>query len=336
MIAKRHRGLPGLGLSGSPVGAEKLRMPSARKILHVDMDAFFTSVEEALDPTLKGKPLIVGGDPTGRGVVAAASYAVRHYGVHSAMPLARAKRLCPDAIFLRGSHRAYSEYSERVFAILREYSPSVEPMSMDEAFVDLTGCDRLHGPALETAERIRRDIRQIVGIPASIGFAANKLIAKIASGYVKPRGLLWIAPGKERRFLAPLRVERIPGIGPKGGAELRRMGIKTVDDLTTIPLEVLERAFGKWGASLYRKSRGVCENAVVGEAGVNRSIGRETTLETDTLDREFLESTLGYLVEKAGVAIAGVGALRPYGHFETALLGFPDRHPVARAWRGCL
>ena len=269
-----------------------------RKILHVDMDAFFVSVEEALDPSLKGKPVIVGGDPDGRGVVAAASYAVRRYGVHSAMPIAQAKRLCPHAIFLSGSHRRYSEYSAKVFEILKRYSPLVEPMSLDEAFVDLTGCERLHGPVLKSAEKIRNEILEALGLNASIGIASNKLLAKIASAYCKPNGMLWIAPGMEQRFLAPLPIQRIPGIGPTFGAELRRMGIKSVGDLARLPLELLEEAYGKWGVSLYSKARGISDSPVIGEVEDPRSISRETTLEMDSADPLFLESTLSYLTEK--------------------------------------
>ena len=269
---------------------------NSRKILHVDMDAFFVSVEEVLDPSLKGKPVIVGGRAEGRGVVAAASYVARRYGVHSAMPIAQAKRLCPHAIFLSGSQRRYSEYSVRVFEILKRYSPLVEPMSLDEAFVDLTGCERLHGPVLKAGEKIRNEIREELGLNASVGIASNKLLAKIASAYCKPNGMLWIAPGMEQRFLAPLPIRRIPGIGPKGEAELRRMGIKSVGDLARLPLESL--ACGKWGASLYRKARGISESPVIGETVDPRSISRETTLETDSADPLFLESTLSYLTEK--------------------------------------
>jgi DNA polymerase IV len=272
---------------------------SLRKILHVDMDAFFVSVEEVLNPSLKGKPIVVGGNPEGRGVVAAASYAVRRYGVHSAMPIAQAKRLCPHAIFLRGSHRHYSEYSKRMFEILKCYSPLVEPMSLDEAFVDLTGCERLHGPVMKSAEKIRNEIHEILGLNASIGIASNKLLAKVASAYCKPNGMLWIAPGMEQRFLAPLPIQRIPGIGPKGGNELRRMSIKSVKDLARLPLELLEEAYGKWGVSLFRKARGISESPVIGETEDSRSISRETTLETDSADPLFLESTLSYLTEKA-------------------------------------
>jgi len=269
-----------------------------RNILHVDMDAFFVSVEEVFDPSLCDKPVVVGGDPGGRGVVAAASYEARRYGIHSAMPLARAQRLCPHAIFLRGSIKRYSKFSKRIFDVLRTYSPLVEPVSLDEAFVDLTGCQRLHGPLLDTVERIRNKILEQVGIYASIGIASNKLVAKVASKYAKPKGMLWIASGMERRFLAPMGVERIPGIGPKGTAELRRIGVRTVARLAQVPLTRLERAYGKWGAALYFKARGICEYPVISEETDNRSVSRETTLEEDSFNPEFLDSVLSYLVEK--------------------------------------
>jgi DNA polymerase IV len=269
-----------------------------RQILHVDMDAFFVSVEEVLDPSLKSKPVIVGGDPDGRGVVAAASYVARNYGIHSAMPIAKAKRLCPHAIFLRGSHRCYREYSAKVFEILRGYSPLVEPMSLDEAFVDLTGCEKLQGSVLRSAEKIRNEVREVLGLNASIGIASNKLLAKIASAYCKPNGMLWVTSGMEQRFLATLSIRRIPGIGPKGEAKLQRMGVKSVADLTHLSLENLEDAFGKWGASIYRKARGVSYSPVISETDDPRSISRETTFDIDLTDPLFLESKLSYLTEK--------------------------------------
>lgn len=269
-----------------------------RTILHIDMDAFFVSVEQVRDPSLKGKPVIVGGDPDGRGVVAAASYEARKYGIHSAMPVSRAKRLCPHAVFLRGSHGRYSEFSARIFEILDHYSPLVEPMSLDEAYVDLTGCGRLHGPTTETAVRMHDAIKSQVGINASVGMAANKLMAKIASGMAKPNGLLRILPGHEAVFLAPLPIGRIPGIGPKSGEEFKRMGIQTVRDLAALPLELLEEVYGEWGHRLYQKARGVCQSPVL-KRDDTRSISRETTLEEDSTDPAFLESTLSWLVEKA-------------------------------------
>ncbi len=262
------------------------------------MDAFFVSVEQVRDPSLLGKPVIVGGDPDGRGVVAAASYEARKYGIHSAQPIARAKRLCPHAVFLRGSHHLYSEFSGRIFDILDRYSPLVEPMSLDEAYIDLTGCERLHGPMTETAVRMHDEIKSTVGINASVGMAANKLMAKIASDMAKPNGLLRILPGHEAAFLAPLPIGRIPGIGPKSGEQFKRMGIHTVRDLAQLPLELLEEVYGEWGSRLYQKARGVCRSPVL-KRDDTRSISRETTLEEDSTDPAFLKSTLSYLVEKA-------------------------------------
>lgn len=269
-----------------------------RSILHIDMDAFFVSVEQVRDPSLLGKPVIVGGDPKGRGVVAAASYEARKYGIHSAQSVARAKRLCPHAVFLRGSHHLYSEFSGRIFDILDRYSPLVEPMSLDEAYMDLTGCERLHGPMTETAVRIHNEIKNTIGINASVGMAANKLMAKIASGMAKPNGLLRILPGHEAAFLAPLAIGRIPGIGPKSGEQFKRMGIHTVRDLAQLPLELLEEVYGEWGNCLYQKARGVCRSPVL-KHDDTRSVSRETTLEEDSTDPAFLESTLSWLVEKA-------------------------------------
>ena len=263
------------------------------------MDAFFVSVEQVRDPSLQGKPVIVGGDPDGgRGVVAAASYEARRYGIHSAMPVTRAKRLCPHAIFLRGSHGRYSRFSERIFSILNRYSPLVQPMSLDEAYVDLTGCERLHGPITETAVRMHDEIKNTVGINASVGMATNKLMAKIASTMAKPNGFLRILPGHEAEFLAPLPIGRIPGIGPKSVEVFKTVGIHTVRDLAARPLELLEEEFGEWGCHLYEKARGISRSPVL-KRGDTRSVSRETTLDKDSGDRAFLESKLSWLVEKA-------------------------------------
>jgi DNA polymerase IV len=280
-----------------------------------------------LDPSLRGKPVIVGGNPNGRGVVAAASYAARKYGIHSAMPLFRARRLCPSAIFLRGSHRYYNEFSCRIFDILRGYSPLVEPISIDEAYVDLTGCIQLHGSLLDAAQRMRDEIREQVGINSSIGIATNKLVAKVASTVVKPSGMLWITPGMERRFLAPLGVECIPGIGPKSTVELRRMGVCTVMQLSEIPLEWLEQAYGKWGSALYLKAQGTCDNPVFSEGEDSRSISRETTLLEDSVDPRYLESTLSYLVEKA---VSQLRIEKLYARLVTLKLRYSDFKTVTR------
>jgi DNA polymerase IV len=269
-----------------------------RIIAHIDMDAFFVSVEEVLDPTLKGKPVVVGGDPDGRGVVSAASYKARQYGIHSAMPLAQARRLCPDAIFLRGSMSKYSEFSHRIFAILSRYSPVVEPVSVDEAYIDLSGCERLHGPILTMVQRIRDEILNTVGVSASAGIASNKLLAKIASGFCKPAGMLWIVPGKEQRFLQALPVRRIPGVGVQAEKELLRIGKRKIGEVACMPQEKLEKLFGKWGTALAMKSRGLCDHPVAHIESDSRSISRETTLKTDSRDLQLLRSLLSHLLEK--------------------------------------
>ncbi|MFQ5717592.1 MAG: DNA polymerase IV [Nitrospinales bacterium] len=273
-----------------------------RLILHIDMDAFFVSVEEALDPSLRGKPVIVGGNPNSRGVVASASYAARRYGIRSAMPLASARRLCPHAIFLRGNHRLYGEFSERIFNLLDARSPCMEPVSVDEAYLDLTGCERLHGPILPMAERIRNEIKNAVGINASIG----KLVAKVASDCAKPSGMLWVAAGKEQTFLAPLPATRLPGVGPKSGERLKRMGVKTVGDLARLPRTLLEEVYGRHGTDLYQKARGQCDSPVAKREEI-KSISRETTLAEDSADAEFLASTLSRLVEKAAAQLRASG-----------------------------
>ena len=244
------------------------------------------------------------------------------------MPIARAKRLCPHAIFLRSSHRLYSEYSDKVFEILRSYSPLVEPMSLDEAFIDLTGCGKLHGPALKTAETIRNEIKGQLGLNASIGIATNKLIAKIASAYCKPSGMLWIAPGSEQQFLAPLSIKRIPGIGLKGSTKLNRMGVHSVADLARLPLEILEGIYGKWGASLYLKARGISNSPVIAETKDPRSISRETTLDKDSIDPLFLESTLSYLTEKSA---AQLRSSRLFAKTVTLKLRYSDFKTVTRS-----
>src|SRR5256884_881778 len=216
-------------------------------ILHVDMDAFFVSVELLDRPELRAKPVVVGGRPDQRAVVSAASYEARKSGIHSAMPLRTAGRLCPHAIFLDGHHEKYGEWSDRVATILAKFSPVVEMVSIDEAYLDLSGTHRLHGPPLAAADRLLRTITQTTSLPCSGGLAATRLVAKVASDQAKPRGLLWVAPGSEERFLAPLSVRRIPGIGEITERALRALGIETVEQLAAIPQEKLDKIFGQWG-----------------------------------------------------------------------------------------
>jgi len=267
-------------------------------ILHVDMDAFFVSVELLERPELRGKAVIVGGRPDQRGIVTTASYEARKYGVHSAMPLRTAAKLCPHAIFLDGHHAKYSEWSDRVAAILAGFSPLVEMVSIDEAYLDLAGTERLYGPPLAAADRLLRTITQSTGLPCSAGLAATRLVAKVASDQSKPRGLLWIPAGQEAQFLAPLPVRKIPGIGEVTERALRALGIEHVHQLAEHSQEKLEKIFGQWGSSLYRKARGEdsYEFVIDGEA---KSISHNHTFSEDTSDTEQMEAMLSHLSQKA-------------------------------------
>lgn len=265
------------------------------------MDAFFVSVEELLDPSLKGKPVVVGGRPDERGVVAAASYEARKFGVHSAMPLRTAARLCPQAIFLRGHPERYREVSEQVFAILQTFSPRVEMASIDEAYLDMTGAGRLYGPPLAAAHKLHEEMRRRTGLNCSIGVATSRLVAKVASDQAKPNGVLWVAPGAEARFLAPLDVRRIPGVGKVTEEQLHRLGIRKVGDLARLEEAFLEEKFGRWGLALAGKARGEDAggwfDAEIGAAEGPKSISHEHTFRTDTADRDALEAMLARLTE---------------------------------------
>jgi DNA polymerase-4 len=273
-------------------------LPSAASILHVDMDAFFVSVELLERPELRGKPVIVGGGPNQRGVVTAASYEARKFGVHSAMPLRTAGRLCPHAIYLDGHHAKYSEWSDRVAAILAKFSPIVEMVSIDEAYLDLSGTERLHGPPLAATDKLLRTITRDTGLPCSGGLATTRLVAKVASDQAKPRGLLWVAPGSEARFLAPLSVRKIPGIGEVTERALGALSIETVEQLAAQPLEKLEKVFGQWGTALYRKARGGDSYEFVIDAEP-KSISHNHTFGEDTDDTVALTAMLSHLSQKA-------------------------------------
>ncbi|HYL69277.1 MAG TPA: DNA polymerase IV, partial [Candidatus Limnocylindria bacterium] len=230
---------------------------SSAAILHIDMDAFFVSVELLSRPDLRGRPVVVGGQRDQRGVVSSASYEARHFGIHSAMPLRTAAKLCPEAIFLDGHHELYERWSDRVAEILEKYSPTVEMASIDEAYLDLSGTERLHGPPLAAAHKLLREISSTTSLPCSGGLGPTRLIAKVASDQAKPRGLVWVPTGSEPTFLAPLSVRRIPGIGRVTEAALNRMGIETVGQLQQLTLERLEEIFGRWGTALFRKAHGI-------------------------------------------------------------------------------
>ena len=263
------------------------------------MDAFFVSVELLERPELRGKPVIVGGgSPDQRGVVTSASYEARKFGVHSAMPLRTAGKLCPHGIFLDGHHHKYSEWSDRVATILGKFSPIVEMVSIDEAYLDLAGTERLHGPPLAAADKLLRMITSTTGLPCSGGLGSTRLIAKVGSEQAKPRGLVWVAPGSEAQFLAPLPVRKIPGIGEVTERSLLALGLKTVGDLAAIPHHKLQKIFGQWGTALYRKARGGDSYEFVIDAEP-KSISHNHTFGEDTSDTEVLHSMLSHLSQKA-------------------------------------
>jgi len=277
-------------------------MPAfAKTIFHVDMDAFFVSVEELFDPSLKGKPVVVGGQRDERGVVSAASYAAREFGVHSAMPLRTAAKLCPQAIFVSGHPERYREYSAKAYGVLNTFSPQVEMASIDEAYLDMTGTERLHGPPLRAAHTLHTKMKAETELNCSIGIGASRLIAKVSSAKAKPNGVLWVVPGQEAKFLAPLDVRDIPGVGKVMEQNLHALGIQQVGDLAKLEENVLEERFGKWGLALAGKSRG--EDAggwfdtEVGEETGPKSISHEHTFNEDTANQEQLESTLMRLSE---------------------------------------
>ncbi|MGB8321478.1 MAG: DNA polymerase IV, partial [Candidatus Acidiferrum sp.] len=278
--------------------AEPREIPLHSSILHVDMDAFFVSVELLERPELRGKPVVVGGRPDQRGVVSAASYEARKFGIQSAMPLRTAAKLCPHAIFLDGHHTKYSEWSDRVATILAQFSPIVEMVSIDEAYLDLSGTERLHGPPLAAADKLLRTITRETKLPCSGGLATTRLVAKVASEQGKPRGLVWVAPGMEARFLAPLPIRKIPGIGEVTERALRALGIEKVEQLAAHSQEKLEKIFGQWGTALYRKSRGGDAYEFLIDAEP-KSISQNHTFGEDTTDVEQMESMLSHLSQKA-------------------------------------
>jgi DNA polymerase IV len=275
------------------------------------MDAFFVSVEELFDPSLKGKPVVVGGQREERGVVSAASYAARKFGVHSAMPLRTAAKLCPHAIFVNGHPDRYRECSDRVHRVLTSFSPLVEMASIDEAYLDMTGTERLHGPPLRAAHALHARMKTDTQLNCSVGIGISRLVAKVSSAKAKPNGVLWVVPGQEAKFLAPLDVRDIPGVGKVTEQNLHALGIKQVGDLSRFEDAVLEEKFGKWGLALAGKSRG--EDAggwfdnEVGADTDARSISHEHTYNQDTANVEQIESTLMRLSEMVGRRLREAG-----------------------------
>ncbi|MGA2905329.1 MAG: DNA polymerase IV [Candidatus Korobacteraceae bacterium] len=292
----------GVGCEGWFCSTIALSMATAqRTIFHVDMDAFFVSVEELFDPSLKGKPVVVGGRANERGVVSAASYAARKFGVHSAMPLRTAAKLCPQAIFVDGHPDRYRDYSAKVYEVLNRFSPKLEMVSIDEAYVDMTGTERLHGPPMRAAHALHVAMKTETQLNCSIGIGTSRLVAKVCSDQAKPNGVLWIVPGGEVDFLAPLDVRKIPGVGKVMEKRLQEQGILKVGDLAARDEGWLEHNFGALGLALAGKARGLDAgawfDADIGADEGPRSISHEHTFSHDTSDAQQLESILARLSE---------------------------------------
>jgi DNA polymerase-4 len=268
------------------------------------MDAFFVSVEELFDASLKGKAVVVGGKSDERGVVSAASYEARKFGVHSAMPLRTAHQLCPHAIFVEGHPDRYRDHSRRVRQVLDRFSPLVEMASIDEAYLDMTGSERLLGPPLSAAHALHQAVKSSTQLNCSIGIGTSRLVAKITSDQAKPNGVLWVLPGEEARFLAPLEVRKIPGVGKQTEKSLHQLGIRRIGDLAALDREFLESKFGKWGLALAGKAAGLDAggwfDTTFGAREDPKSISHEHTYGEDTADSSRLEATLARLSEMVG------------------------------------
>ncbi len=300
----------------------------SRAVAHVDMDAFYVAVEVLDDPRLAGKPLVVGGSPDGaRGVVCSASYEARAFGVRSAMPAAVARRLCPPAVFLPVRMNRYEEVSKRVHALFRESTPRVQPVSVDEAFLDLSGFGGF-SEAVEKAREVKTRIRDRLGLTASVGVASNKSVAKIASDLEKPDGFVVVRPGQEQDFLAPLPVSRIWGVGPKADEALARMGVRRVRELRAVEKGVLVRRFGTWGEQLFLLCRGVDERDVEEpREGGRKSVSAQSTFPDDLRRWADLEEALLALSERVAARARAKGLA---GKTVTLRARYPDFRTVTR------
>jgi DNA polymerase-4 len=276
-------------------------------IIHVDLDAFFAAVEQRDHPELRGKPVIVGGDPRSRGVVSTCSYEARKFGVHSAMPLRTALSLCPQGIFVPVDGAKYQRVSREVMTVLRRFTPAVEQVSIDEAFLDVTGSEGLFGSAPEIARRIKREVVEAVGLTVSVGVAATKLVAKVGSDLRKPDGLVIVEPGDEAAFLAPLEIRRLWGIGPKTAERLYGLGVRTIGELAALPVETLSRALGDHGATLHDRALGIDTDPVVGGGEAAKSVSHETTFAVDVTDAAEIERTLLALTEGVSARLRSAG-----------------------------
>jgi DNA polymerase-4 len=271
-----------------------------RTIFHLDLDTFFVSVERILDPSLKGKPVIVGGNPKyGRGVVAACSYEAREYGLHSAMPIRTAYRLCPHGVYIQGTHGEYSRFSKAVKNILSQYAPVIEQASIDEFYMDFTGCKNIYGSLFAFASYLQREIWERLTLPCSIGIGSNKTIAKIGSDCMKPKGITYIVSGMEKEFLAPMPVETIPGVGKVTLKDLHSKGIYRISDITKLPQDYFAAAYGKFGIDIYRKANGGGSEYLMPLDGKweQKSISHERTF-SDVTNKQILKERLFKLTGK--------------------------------------
>ncbi len=270
-----------------------------RRILHIDLDAFFVAAELLSRPELRGKAVIVGGDPDGRGVVSTASYEARAFGISSGMALRTAKRLAPQAIFLRGDFKKYSSLSKEFHAILNDFTPLVESGGLDEAYLDITGCELIIGEPLAAAETIRRRVRQETGLAASVGIASSKLVAKVASDRAKPDGVVEVGEGASAAFLAPLPLRALPMLGPSLEKRLRQIGLSTIGQLAELTSPTLKRLVGRQGSSIGQRARGIDSSAVAGGEG-RKSVSREGTFNEDISSNTKLRSVLRAFSESVG------------------------------------
>ncbi len=298
-----------------------------RKIIHVDMDAFYASIEERENPELKGKPVIVGGTVEGRGVVSAANYEARKYGLHSAMPMVRAVRLCPQVIRLRSNMQLYAEVSRQIREIFFRYTPVVQPLALDEAFLDVTSSEKLFGSAEKVGMQIKQAIKDELKLVASVGVAPNKFVAKIASDVNKPNGFVVVEQNNIQSFLDPLPVSRLWGAGKATVAVFDRMGIRSIAQLRHQPVDWLVSRFGKFGEHLWQLANGIDERDVVVDSQA-KSISNETTFSQDIANRDVLEATLLHLTEQVAWRLRKAGLK---GRTVQVKLRYPDFRLITRA-----
>ena len=321
--------MPGVGFFVVEMVARayNVSMFEPRSILHIDMDAYYASVEEREQPGLAGRPLVVGGSPQGRGVVAAANYAARQYGIHSAMPVSRALRLCPALICLPVQMDRYVRVSQQIREIFARYTPLIEPLSLDEAFLDVSDSIQLFGAARDIARRIKREIRDELSLVASVGVAPNKYLAKIASDVDKPDGFIEVTAQGAQAFLDPLPASRVWGVGKATNKELARLGITTIGQLRMQSREVLVERFGQFGTHLWQLVRGIDERPVVRDSEA-KSISNETTFVHNVADNRVLRAWLMDLSEQVGRRLR---AHQRFGRTVQLKVRFEDFHTITRS-----